>query len=168
MNNCTQRELSTEINRCERSSIFHNSSSESGNTTHDGSKASGGSRRDIGMKPHLKKDVGLDTDPKVTTRIDFGDYFPEGGWGWVVTGACTLVYILCNGFHFAFGTLYLCILEEKAFKANEVGAGNNNLHVVILVVFISNLFRGKITVGKIEQDALTFEYGMRSFKFTTF
>ncbi|CAG2205407.1 unnamed protein product [Mytilus edulis] len=121
MNNCTQRELSTEINRCsERSSIFHNSSSESGNTTHDGSKGSGGSRRDNGMKPQLKKDVGLDNDPKVTTRIDFGDYFPEGGWGWVVTGACTLVYILCNGFHFAFGTLYICILEDKTgFTANE-------------------------------------------------
>lgn len=120
MNNCTQRELSTEINRCsERSDAFHNSS-DGGSNTHENGKSCGGSRRDIGMKPHLKKEVTLDNDPKVTTRIDFGDFFPEGGWGWVVTGACTLVYILCNGFHFAFGTLYLCILEEKTgFTANE-------------------------------------------------
>lgn len=134
MNNCTQRELSTEINRCsERSSAFHNSSSDSGNNTHENGKGCGGSRRDIGMKPHLKKEVTLDNDPKVTTRIDFGDFFPEGGWGWVVTGACALVYILCNGFHFAFGTLYLCILEEKTgFTANEDLAG------IILFIYTLN------------------------------
>lgn len=85
------------------------------------------------MKPHLKKEVTLDNDPKVTTRIDFGDFFPEGGWGWVVTGACALVYILCNGFHFAFGTLYLCILEEKTgFTANEDLAG------IILFIYTLN------------------------------
>ncbi|OWF47127.1 monocarboxylate transporter 2-like [Mizuhopecten yessoensis] len=104
------------------SSLYRHSSSESG-TSSEGVKCipfnpvtresiSGVS---ITMKTQPRKD-GFDPDHKTTTRIDFGDFFPDGGWGWVVTGAATLVNILCNGFHYAFGTLYLCILEQKELK----------------------------------------------------
>ena len=74
--------------------------------------------------PHIRKEVPSDTDQKTTTRIDFGEHFPEGGWGWIVTAAATLVYILCNGFHYAFGTLYLCIVDSKDITVDDIHAGN--------------------------------------------
>ena len=76
----------------------------------------------ITMKTQPRKE-GYEVDHKTTTRIDFGDHFPDGGWGWIVTGAATLVFILCNGFHFAFGTLYLCILDKTDLNTNEIHAG---------------------------------------------
>ncbi|KAL8584350.1 hypothetical protein ACOMHN_031970 [Nucella lapillus] len=45
-------------------------------------------------------------------RLDIAQHYPDGGWGWVVVGAATCVHVLCSGFHYAFGTLYLHIRQE--------------------------------------------------------
>ena len=89
------------------------------------------------MKMQSRKDIPILPDPKPVTRIDFGDHYPDGGWGWVVLGAATIVYILCHGFQFAFGTLFLKVIAPP-FNTNESNAGKLRLHVV--VVFIGNLF----------------------------
>ena len=69
-----------------------------------------------------RKDIPIIPDPKPVTRIDFGDHYPDGGWGWAVLIAATIVYILAHGFHFAFGTLYLEILD-KPLNTSQVDGG---------------------------------------------
>nr|KAG5705077.1 hypothetical protein BaRGS_018807 [Batillaria attramentaria] len=53
-----------------------------------------------------------------TSRLDLTEHFPDGGWGWVVVGAATCVHVLCSGFHFAFGTLYLKI--KTSFNTSDI------------------------------------------------
>jgi hypothetical protein len=69
------------------------------------------------------KDVSCGADQKPRTRIDFGEHFPDGGWGWVITVAATLVYIVCNGIHHAFGILYLNIQGNKKIKISDIHTG---------------------------------------------
>ena len=56
-------------------------------------------------------------------RSDFGDYYPDGGWGWVVCGAMFMVQFLAQGIHLAAGTLTMDIIAE--FKTGESYAGKN-------------------------------------------
>lgn len=69
------------------------------------------------------KDISCVADQKPRTRIDFGEHFPDGGWGWVVTVAATLVYILCNGMHHGFAILYLSIHEDNSIKITDISTG---------------------------------------------
>ncbi|WAR07131.1 MOT12-like protein [Mya arenaria] len=70
------------------------------------------------MKMQARKEISmLHGDAKPVTRIDFGDHYPEGGWGWTVVAAATVVYILCNGIHFAFSSL-LVILVDGTFNVH--------------------------------------------------
>lgn len=62
---------------------------------------------------------------KPLNRFDFGDFYPDGGWGWVVLGAATVVHALCNGFHLAYGTLYLSI--QKKFRTSDIATGKADL-----------------------------------------
>lgn len=66
-----------------------------------------------------RKDLNMIQDSKPVTRIDFGDHYPEGGWGWAVVGAATLVYMLCNGIHFAFGTLLVNLADDTLKSADK-------------------------------------------------
>lgn len=82
-----------------------------------------------------RKDIPILPDPKPVTRIDFGDHYPDGGWGWAVLVAATIVYILCHGFQFAFGTLFLKIIGPP-FNTNEVDAvwlGSLGMSVAMLM-----------------------------------
>ena len=45
-------------------------------------------------------------------RLDLAQHYPDGGWGWCVLAAATLVHVLCGGFHHAFGSLYPYIRTE--------------------------------------------------------
>ena len=41
-------------------------------------------------------------------------YYPEGGWGWVITFCCFLVNIFTTGLQLSFSVLYLEILGHCA------------------------------------------------------
>lgn len=69
------------------------------------------------------KDSSCGVEEKPKTRIDFGEHFPDGGWGWVVTIAASLVFVLCNGVHHAFGILFLVIQKEKKIKISDIHTG---------------------------------------------
>lgn len=51
-------------------------------------------------------------DVKPVARVDFGNFYPDGGWGWVVLAASTLVYFFTGGLHLAYGSLFLHIQEN--------------------------------------------------------
>ncbi|KAK6986506.1 monocarboxylate transporter 2 [Biomphalaria glabrata] len=57
-------------------------------------------------------------DVKPVSLVDLGDFYPDGGWGWIVLGAATLVHMMCNGFHLAYGTLFLEI--KKKFTITDL------------------------------------------------
>ena len=50
--------------------------------------------------------------PPMPRRADFGDHYPDGGWGWVVCGAAFVVNFLTYGTHLAFGSLLSDILAN--------------------------------------------------------
>ena len=60
-----------------------------------------------------RKDIQILQEPKPVTRIDFGDHYPDGGWGWVVVTSAMIVYALGVGFHFAFGTIMVALVKWK-------------------------------------------------------
>ncbi|ELT99135.1 hypothetical protein CAPTEDRAFT_30414, partial [Capitella teleta] len=41
----------------------------------------------------------------ILRRTDFGEYHPDGGWGWVVCGASFLMNFLCHGLHLSGGVV---------------------------------------------------------------
>lgn len=81
-----------------------------------------------------RKDIPILPDPKPVTRIDFGDHYPDGGWGWAVLIAATIVYILAHGFHFAFGTLYLEILNKPLSTSQVDGVWVGSLGIAIVML----------------------------------
>lgn len=88
------------------------------------------------MKMQSRKDINMIQDAKPVTRIDFGDHYPDGGWGWTVVGAATLVYILSNGIHFAFGTLLLNLTDGSKLSVevvNGVWLGSIGIGVSLMV-----------------------------------
>ncbi|KAK6168903.1 hypothetical protein SNE40_020063 [Patella caerulea] len=109
---------------CEKHPLYRHESDESGQSgrSGDSNKSSGNSQmsRDAGLSSRLQKKDGNNMQHKGAggTRIDFGEYYPDGGWGWVVVIAATLVHILCNGFHFSYGSLYLEI--RHTYKTDEI------------------------------------------------
>lgn len=49
---------------------------------------------------------------KYMKRTDFGDYYPDGGWGWVVCVGAAVVHFLIYGLHLSGGTLHLAVARE--------------------------------------------------------
>lgn len=85
------------------------------------------------------KDSSCGVEEKPKTRIDFGEHFPDGGWGWVVTIAASLVYVLCNGVHHAFGILFLVIQKEKKIKISDIHTGEVACNRVCEKLLMENL-----------------------------
>jgi len=77
------------------------------------------------MKMQSRKDLSMIQDSKPVTRIDFGDHYPEGGWGWTVVVAATVVYIICHGLHFAAGTLIINIRDTFKDRVELIDAGKS-------------------------------------------
>ena len=50
-------------------------------------------------------------------------YYPEGGWGWVITFCAILVQILTTGLQFSYGILYIHILGVFG-PENVMSTGN--------------------------------------------
>ena len=69
--------------------------------------------------------------PPIPRRTDFGDYYPDGGWGWVVAGAAFLVHFLSHGLHLAFGTMLTEILTRFLLKVNNIVHSNFGMLVNI-------------------------------------
>ncbi|KAF5291585.1 hypothetical protein FQR65_LT01898 [Abscondita terminalis] len=46
-------------------------------------------------------------------------YYPEGGWGWLVCGAAFLAHLLTSGLQFAFGLLYLYVMQFLVKKHQD-------------------------------------------------
>ena len=84
----------------------------------DGSRRSG-STRDSLLSP--SKRVLEQGEGRYPRRTDFGDHYPDGGWGWVVCGAMFVVHFLAHGLHLAAGTLITEVTSE--FGIGESYAG---------------------------------------------
>lgn len=95
------------------------------------------SKNNSDIKKDKDSSCGVEEKPK--TRIDFGEHFPDGGWGWVVTIAASLVYVLCNGVHHAFGILFLVIQREKKIKISDIHTGEEACNLVCETVLMENL-----------------------------
>ncbi len=65
----------------------------------------------------------LQGPPPIPKRSDFGSYYPDGGWGWVVCGASFVIHFLSHGLHLAFGTLFNEILTH--FRVSPTSAGKH-------------------------------------------
>lgn len=52
-------------------------------------------------------------------RTDFGDYYPDGGWGWIVCIGAAIVHFLIYGIHYAGGSMYVVV--GKQFTEDKVG-----------------------------------------------
>lgn len=81
------------------------------------------------MKMQSRKDLSMVHDSKPVTRIDFGDHYPEGGWGWTIVVAATVVYIICHGIHFSAGTLLVNMRGEFKDEVDIIQGGK--LHVCV-------------------------------------
>ena len=77
----------------------------------------------------LTKESTLSTRPRrlqlppLPRKTDFGEHYPDGGWGWVVCGAAFVVHFLCQGMLLACGTLYLQIRQTFETKESQTGKG---------------------------------------------
>merc|ERR1712223_1176910 len=78
-------------------------------------------------------------------------YYPEGGWGWVITFCCFLVNIFTTGLQLSFSVLYLEIIRVcgticREDKISVVWIGSTNLAVShLLTPFLVALCRRKST-----------------------
>ena len=59
--------------------------------------------------------------PVIPRRTDFGDYYPDGGWGWCVCGAAFIVHFVAHGIHLAFGSLMVEIIDVFNITQSEAG-----------------------------------------------
>ncbi len=59
--------------------------------------------------------------PVLPCRADFGEYYPDGGWGWVVCGAAFLVHFLGHGLHLAAGTVGREMIEKFDISPDHAG-----------------------------------------------
>ena len=60
--------------------------------------------------------------PTMPRRTDFGEFYPDGGWGWAVCGAVFIVHFLAKGMYLAAGTFMLKVIDE--FKIDSSYAGD--------------------------------------------
>ena len=133
------------------SSLLH---SEDCRENHD-SSAMTFSKSNSDIKKDKESSCGGEEKPK--TRIDFGEHFPDGGWGWVVTVAAAVVYLLCNGVHHAFGILYLAIQKEKKkMKISDIQTGRNIFVERLLFLFFSFFYFNFFLYMKISISSLFF------------
>ena len=61
-------------------------------------------------KARYKHTVSRDSEAR---RSDFGEYYPDGGWGWVITGGALVVNCICYGLHLAAGSVYLAAYNHS-------------------------------------------------------
>ena len=59
--------------------------------------------------------------PPIPKRADFGDHYPDGGWGWVVCGAAFTVHFLAHGLLLAFGTTLMEIVSTFHTSPTQTG-----------------------------------------------
>lgn len=70
------------------------------------------------ISPHRSRKL---EPPPMPRRADFGDHYPDGGWGWVVCGAAFSVNFLCHGLLLAFGSLYMEVVTRFGAQEDQVG-----------------------------------------------
>ena len=59
--------------------------------------------------------------PPIPRRADFGEYYPDGGWGWIVCGAAFTVHFLAHGLHLAFGTTLVEMVDTFHLPPAHIG-----------------------------------------------
>lgn len=78
-----------------------------------------------------------------TKRLTIGrNYYPEGGWGWVVLTVCLLTNILVHGFHQALGLILICIKMEFP-KASLISRSKYVNNYCMFYFFLYILFKVK-------------------------
>ena len=63
-------------------------------------------------------------------RTDFGDYYPDGGWGWVVCAGASVVNMVLYGIHLSGGSLQMAM--ERQFPGDNHYRGNAILFYILL------------------------------------
>ena len=70
------------------------------------------------------------------TLLNFGDHYPDGGWGWVVCGAVFVVHFLALGFVYSYGSLHYLLVEKHQQLEQHSGKYDKQLMNEQMVVNI--------------------------------
>lgn len=63
----------------------------------------------------------LQVPPPIPRRADFGYYYPDGGWGWIVCGAAFTIHFLAHGLHLAFGVTLMEVINTFGTRTCDSG-----------------------------------------------
>ena len=78
--------------------------------------------RDVQVSPSsLRRHEGVLQPAPATQQISFGEFHPDGGWGWIVCAAAFIVNFLCHGYHLSFGLVYMEIIDTYKVDRMQLG-----------------------------------------------
>lgn len=62
--------------------------------------------------PHVQQGGANQPSVSGSKRSDFGDFYPDGEWGWIVVVGAFMMDLLCKGIHLASGSFLLFLRDS--------------------------------------------------------